>query len=113
MKASDARKYIEEGSVSGDCKQLIFAILDAGDVERELTPLEEQEIHALLDVEVQMTNLEIELAQSQLTDVVAVRDMVEDATEQTAAELDAFQEQLDQCIRASESKQSPSTDVTL
>lgn len=113
MKASDARKYIEEGSVSDGCKELIFAILDAADGERELTQLEEQEIHALLDVEVKMANLEIELIQGHLDDLQSFKETIEDALDQTAVELDQFKEQLELELSKSSAPPPPSTGTSL
>lgn len=94
MKAKDARQYVDGSELSQGCKEMISAILDGGDPERELSTEEEQEIHSVLDVEVTMSNAEIELLDSQIEDLRSMKNDIDEALEQAAGELDTFVEQL-------------------
>ncbi len=94
MKASDARQYIDGSTLSEGCKELIVSIIDAGNPERELTAEEEAQINGLLDVEVSITNAEIELLDSQIDELSVMKETIDEALEQASGELDTFVEQL-------------------
>jgi hypothetical protein len=94
MKAKDARQYIEGSALSEGCKELIGSILNGGDPERELSPEDEAQINGLLDVEVSMTNAEIELLDSQIDELRIMKESIDEALEQASGELDTFVEQL-------------------
>lgn len=94
MKAKDARQYVDGSELSQGCKEMIAAILESGDLERELSAEEEQEIHSVLDVEVTMSNAEIELLDSHMEELRSMKNDIDEALEQAAGELDSFVEQL-------------------
>jgi hypothetical protein len=106
MRAKDARQYIDSSTLSEGCKELIVGIIDAGDSDRELTSEEETEINGLLDIEVKMTNAEVELLDSQIDELRIMKDTIDEALEQASGELDSFVEQLQLELGAPSSKDS-------